>query len=200
MPQTRRPFASLVFPSVGLRAACSLAAALLLSTAASAAAAPPAPAPAATTSVAIAGEGLTAITLSANDLAALPRLTVEAEDHGKKARFEGVALSTLLTRAGAPLGEKLAHGAKLTLVVAVDAADGYRAVFALSELDPAFTDKTVILADRRDGQPLSSTEGPFRVIAAGEKRMRRWVRQVTSLTLISVGEGKRAPTMKMGHP
>ena len=32
-------------------------------------------------------------------------------------------------------------------------SDGYRAVFALPELDPAFTDAIVLLADRRDGPP-----------------------------------------------
>lgn len=145
----------------------------------------PAAAPPVAAAVAISGEGLTPLTLGPAELAALPRVSVDAEDHGTRARFEGVPLAVLLDRAGAPLGEKLRHG-KIALVVVVGAADGYRAVFALPELDPGFTDKVVILADRRDGQPLSAKEGPFRIVAVGEKRQGRWVRQVTSLTLKSV--------------
>jgi len=41
----------------------------------------------------------------------------------------------------------------------VEAADGYRAVFALAEFDPDFTDRVILLADRRDDYPLSSKRG-----------------------------------------
>ncbi len=133
----------------------------------------------------ISGEGIDELVLTAKELADMPRLSVEAEDHGVHARFEGVALSTMLARAGAPQGEKL-RGDKLALALVVDATDGYRALFALPELDPAFTERVVFLADRRDGRPLSDTEGPFRVVVVGEKRQARWVRQVTSLRLVRV--------------
>jgi hypothetical protein len=63
------------------------------------------------------------------------------------------------------------------------AADGYRAVFALPELDPAFTDGVVLVADKRDGRPLGGEEGPLRLVVAGEKRQARWVRQLTSLSV-----------------
>jgi DMSO/TMAO reductase YedYZ molybdopterin-dependent catalytic subunit len=65
--------------------------------------------------------------------------------------------------------------------VVVDAADGYRAVFALAELDPAQTDRVILLADRKDGQPLPAAEGPLRVVVPGEKRPARWVRQVKAV-------------------
>lgn len=139
--------------------------------------------------VTVQGEGLRAGVLSATDLAGMTRVSVVAEDHGQRARFEGVPLSAVLARFGAPLGEHL-KGDKLTLVLVVGAADGYRAVFALPELDPAFTDKVVILADRRDGAALSAQDGPFRVVAAGDKRQARWARQVISLDLL---QAPRAP-------
>jgi hypothetical protein len=69
----------------------------------------------------------------------------------------------------------------MRLYVIVEAADGYQAVFALSEFDPDFTDRVIILADRRDGKPLPPPEGPFRLVVAGEKRHARWVRGVTTL-------------------
>ena len=68
----------------------------------------------------------------------------------------------------------------------VEAADGYKAVFALAELDPAFAVRDIILADKRDGKPLGAKEGPFRIVAPGDKRGARWVRQVTALRLIAV--------------
>jgi hypothetical protein len=81
------------------------------------------------------------------------------------------------------LGEKL-RGSQLSKFLLVQAADGYRALFALPELDPAFTDAVVPLADRRDGQPLAPSEGPLRLVVANEKRQARWVRQVKVLSVL----------------
>ncbi len=113
----------------------------------------------------------------------LPRrqVSVPATEHGSAAAFEGVRLRDLLSEAGVPAGEAV-HGKYLSWIVVVDAADGYRAVFALAELDPAFTDRLVILADTRDGKPLPAAEGPLRLILPDEKRPARWVRQVTHIT------------------
>ena len=68
----------------------------------------------------------------------------------------------------------------------MEAADGYRAVIALPELDPAFTDKQTLLAFLRDGKPLGEKEGPYRIVIPDEKRMARWVRQVTTLKIVDV--------------
>jgi DMSO/TMAO reductase YedYZ molybdopterin-dependent catalytic subunit len=129
----------------------------------------------------------TPLSLSAEDLQRLPRLTVEATDHGgAHARFEGVSLTEILKAAGAPLGDKL-RGPQLSKFLLVSAADGYRAVFALPELDPGFTSTIVLLADRRDGKLLSAEEGPLRLVVAHEKRQGRWVRQVQALTVLQAG-------------
>lgn len=140
----------------------------------------PAPAP---QTLDVGGEVARPLKLSAADLSKLPRKTVNAKDHdGKAITFEGVALDEVLRLAGVEFGEKL-RGKQLALFLVADAADGYRAVFALPELDPAFTDQVVILADRRDGKLLSEAEGPWRIVAASEKRQARWVRQVVTLTI-----------------
>ena len=68
-------------------------------------------------------------------------------------------------------------------ILLVEAADGYRAVFALPEIDPACTDRTILLVDRRDGQPLPAQEGPLRIVVPGEKRHSRWVRLVVALKI-----------------
>ena len=71
----------------------------------------------------------------------------------------------------------------ITMIVLVEAADGYRAVLSLAELEPELTDRIIVLADTKDGQPLPPREGPLRVIVPGEKRPVRWVRQVKALTV-----------------
>jgi hypothetical protein len=103
---------------------------------------------------------------------------VRAKGHnGVESQFEGVPLSEILARAGVPAGKEL-RGKAVALYLVVEAADSYRAVFALPELDPAFAERVILLADRRDGKPLSDHEGPLQVIVPGEKRHARWVRQV----------------------
>src|SRR5262249_38906696 len=93
-----------------------------------------------------------------------------------------VELSEILKLAGVKSGEAL-RGKELALFLIADAADGYRAVFALAELDHAFTDRILIVADKRDGKPLAEKEGPLRLVVPDEKRQARWVRQLTSLTI-----------------
>ncbi|MGH7601966.1 MAG: molybdopterin-dependent oxidoreductase, partial [bacterium] len=96
--------------------------------------------------------------------------------------FEGVPLVEILQLAGIKFGEKL-RGQALATYLLVEASDGYKAVFALPELDSAFTDQVVLLADRRNNKPLAETEGPLRIIVPHEKRHGRWVRQVISLVI-----------------
>ena len=124
--------------------------------------------------------------LSRADLDALPHVKVTASEHGSPAvSFEGVTLKSVLEKAGVTFGESM-KGKRLTNCLLVEAADGYRAVIALPELDPAFTDKQTVLAFLRDGKPLGEKEGPYRIVIPDEKRMARWVRQVTTLKIVDV--------------
>jgi hypothetical protein len=115
----------------------------------------------------------------------LPHVTVDTSDHDKPAQFRGVALSALLSMAGIQLGDSM-RGPRMTEALLVEAADGYKVVFALAELDPAFASREIILADKRDGKPLDAKEGPFRIVVPGDKRPARWIRQVTTLKVIAV--------------
>jgi DMSO/TMAO reductase YedYZ molybdopterin-dependent catalytic subunit len=121
------------------------------------------------------------VKLTASEFARLPRQSVRGKDRdGKEVEFEGVPLVEVLKTAGIKFGHDL-RGPALANYLLVEAADGYRVVFALPELDPASTDRVILLADRREGKPLDEKEGPLRVIVPGEKRPARWVKQVTSL-------------------
>ena len=126
------------------------------------------------------------LVLSRSDLEALPHVKVTASEHSSgPVNFEGVTLKSVLERAGVAFGESM-KGKRLTNCLLVEAADGYRAVIALAELDPAFTDKQTLLAFLRDGKPLGEKEGPYRIVIPDEKRMARWVRQVTTLKIVDV--------------
>jgi DMSO/TMAO reductase YedYZ molybdopterin-dependent catalytic subunit len=155
--------------------------ALLFAVAASAADGPDA---AGTASVRVGGEVATALRLDAAALRKLPRKALEADEHGQRARFDGVPLADVLRAAGVPLGEKL-RGGNLALYVRVGASDGYRTVYSLAELDPALHEDVVLLADRRDGRALDAKEGPFRLVAPGDRRPARWVRQVVAIDVLA---------------
>jgi DMSO/TMAO reductase YedYZ molybdopterin-dependent catalytic subunit len=120
--------------------------------------------------------------VSAVDLAKLPRHDTTVSAHEVKGNYSGVALTDLLALVNAPLGDSL-RGRALATFVTVEALDGYRVLFSIAELDARFTDRVVILADAKDGQPLPATEGPFRLIVAGEKRPARWARQVVRISV-----------------
>jgi len=119
------------------------------------------------------------VILSRADLQSLPPLTVTAGD----VTYQGASLNSVLEKAGVTFGDSL-RGKRLASFLLVEAADGYRVVIALPELDPAFTSKQIILAYLRNGQPLDAKEGPYRIVIPDEKRMARWVRQVTTLKVM----------------
>jgi DMSO/TMAO reductase YedYZ molybdopterin-dependent catalytic subunit len=132
-------------------------------------------------------QGLTGpvVTVGADDLEAMPHRTVTATVHGLGGAYGGVPLGLLLAKVGAPQGEAL-HGAAMADLVIAKACDGYRVVLSLPEIDPAFRDGAVILADSLNGRPLDSHEGPFRLVVEGDKRAARSARCVTGLTVTAV--------------
>src|SRR5262249_37083156 len=76
-------------------------------------------------------------TLSSQHFAKLPRQAVRVEDHsGAFATYEGVLLAKVLQAAKVALGKDL-KGPLLAHCLLVEAADGYRVVFSLPEVDPS---------------------------------------------------------------
>lgn len=141
------------------------------------------PAAATSAKLTVDGEVTHPHTFDESELAAMPQVTVHVTDEkGAPVTYEGVPLSEILESVGAPLGKAL-RGKQMTLYLLATASDGYRALFSLAELDPAYTDKVVLLADRRDGHPMAATEGPLRIVVPGEKRHARWVRSVMTLSV-----------------
>lgn len=136
------------------------------------------------TNVAVTGEGGKTVSLDFIALDKLPQRRVQAEAHGHKADCSGVNLIDVLAQVDAPSGEKL-RGKDLSLYVRVRGADGYQVVYALAELDPMFRgDDVPVLTHQCEGKPLEVKDGPFRIVAPGEKRPARWIRQVIAIDLL----------------
>ena len=129
----------------------------------------------------IRGSGIEPLSLDADDLARLPRREFRIETSDGDVVYEGVALAELVARAGVSM-ERL-RGPLASTVVVAEARDGYRAAYTLAELDADFSDREILLADRKNGAALSPDEGPLRIIMFGETRRSRWPRQVHCLRI-----------------
>ena len=118
-------------------------------------------------------------TWTATTLAALPHVTVTIHNEHTKAdeSYSGVPLIALLT----PLGvNEKPHGKDLRLYVVAEGSDGYEAVYSIGEVTPDVHNATVIVADTENGKPLTD-DGPLKLVATGEKRPARWVRNLVAL-------------------
>ena len=123
------------------------------------------------------------LTLTAADLAKMPRGSVKTTSSGMETVYEGVWLHEVLKRAGAPQGSAL-RGKALASYVLAEAQDGYQVVFSLAELDPAFIDNEILLADTANGKPLFGAQGRFRLIVPKDKPGARSVRMLTRLEVV----------------
>ena len=126
-----------------------------------------------------------ALTLSADDLAKMPRATVRTTNNGMETVYEGVWLHDILKKAGVPRGTEL-RGKALASYVLAEAQDGYQVVFSLGELDPAFIDNEILLADTANGKPLFGAQGRFRLVVSKDKPGARSVRMLTKLEVVQV--------------
>jgi hypothetical protein len=123
--------------------------------------------------------------VDANDLAKLAHLEATVSSHNVQGRYRGVSLGDVLLLVDRPAGATF-RGKALATAVSVEASDGYRVVFALAELDSGFTNKVILLADAKNGAPMDTTEGPFRIVVPDEKRPARWAKKVIRIRLVGV--------------
>ena len=50
-----------------------------------------------------------------------------------------------------------------------EARDGYQVLFSLGEVDPAFIDNEILLADTANGKALFGAQGRFRLVVPKDK-------------------------------
>jgi hypothetical protein len=150
-----------------------------------------APLPAMAQSLALTGPAGQKVTLSAADVAGLPRVKMTVDVRGAKHAYEGPLLIDVLAKAGAPTGKDI-HGADLATVVLVTSSDGYQVAIGLAEADPGTRPNRIILADRSDGAPLAPTAGPFQLVIEGDIRPARSARMVSAIEVRRLSTGKPA--------
>ena len=130
-------------------------------------------------------EGKT-LTLGPSEFAALPHKTVAVFNAHTKAQeqYAGVPLADLLAKVGVPAGEDV-RGKLFLVGIVASGADGYGVLYSLAEVDPAIHTGEVIVADTLDGQKLSK-DGAFKMVSSEERRPARWVRNLTSISVVKV--------------
>jgi len=136
-------------------------------------------------SVEVTGAVKQRLTLTADDLAKMPRASVRTKSNGMETVYEGVWLHEVLKKAGVPFGSEL-RGKALASYVSAEAQDGYQVVFSLAELDPAFSGNEILLADTANGKPLFGAQGRFRLVASKDKMGARSIRMLTRLEVVQI--------------
>lgn len=116
-------------------------------------------------------------------LAALPHKTVTVHNEHTKAdeTYSGVPLIDLLVQLGLPAKP---HGKDLALYLVAIGADGYRVVYSAAEVNPDVHDATVLVADSEGGKPIAA-DGPLKLVATGEARPARWVRNLVGVRVLA---------------
>ena len=116
-------------------------------------------------------------------LGALPHTTITVyNEHAKTNQtYSGVALTDLLTPMGVPAKPR---GKDFRLYVVAEGSDGYQVVYSLGEITPDVHDGTVLVADQLDGKSLGNN-GLFQLVATGEKRPARWVRNLVAVRVLT---------------
>ena len=127
-----------------------------------------------------------ALNFSPNELAALPHKQVAVFNAHSKANetYSGVPLADLLSKAGVPLGESV-RGKLFMIGIVAEGMDNYSVLYSLAEVDPSIHTGDVIVADMLDGQKLGK-DGAFKMVSSEEKRPARWVRNLTSISVVKV--------------
>jgi hypothetical protein len=126
------------------------------------------------------------LNLSLAQFRALPHVDVKVRNGHTNTdeTYSGVPLAALLAKVDAPLGENLSGKALNNYVVATG-ADGYSVLLSLAEIDLSFHGSQIVVADSRDGQPLT-TSGPYQLIVPEDKRPARWVRNLVTISMENV--------------
>jgi hypothetical protein len=135
-------------------------------------------------SLKIAGDVASPLELHQTDLAGMTRKSATiTETDGTKTVYEGVPLRDVLMKAGVPFGKDL-RGKALVGYIVAKAHDGYEVLFSLGEIDAAFGNTMILIADTRNGKALFDYQGPLRLICPADSAGARSVRMLESLEYV----------------
>ncbi len=123
------------------------------------------------------------ITFTQKQLSAMKRVEIKARSmDGEIHIYSGVLVSEVLKMAGVLKPEF--HRDNLVKCLLVRSTDNYQVLFSLAEIDTAYSDNLILLADIADGKPLPPAKGPYRIIVPSEeKRQARWIWSVKEFVI-----------------
>ena len=126
------------------------------------------------------------VTMSMADLQALPQRTLRVHNghNNQDETYTGVGLDDLLAKYGVSLANGNAHKVYHSYLKA-EGTDKYWVLYSASELESEMATWESIIAIAMDGKPLAE-DGAFKIVAGGERRPARWVRNLTSLTIVTL--------------
>ncbi len=132
-------------------------------------------------------EGKTS-TVTLNDLASLPQKTVTVHnEHTKKDEsYTGVALGDLLAKYGFAVGQPT-HRKMLHSYIVAEGTDKYWVLYSATEIEGSEHAADVVVATSVDGKPLGE-DGKLKLVASADKKPKRWVRNLSAIRLVTVGE------------
>jgi hypothetical protein len=135
----------------------------------------------------IRADGRILMTLSPAEIAKLKRYEIRVVGEGGTASttFSGVRLWDVLMRADVPSDHALDSQLAL-MYLKLTGADGQGAVVALVEVDPRFSKRIALVADRQDGRPVDAGEGSRRVIIPDDILHARWIPGLVTIDVITV--------------
>lgn len=125
------------------------------------------------------------LTLTAEDLAKMPRTTATLTSDGGTDTYEGVLLYDILVKAGWQFGHMPAGKGSPVCILATG-KDGFQAVFSIGEIDPQLAGEKVIVADKLNGQPLPDRYKPFRIVSPQDKKHARSIYSLVKLEVIKL--------------
>ncbi len=135
--------------------------------------------------VTISGDVAKPFKITAASFTGMKAAAVKIKDNnGREHEYSGIPLYDILTKAEAVPNNQL-HGKALTKYLLITASDGYQVVIALPEIDPAYTDQVVLLANKEDGKDLAPNFGPYRLIVPRDKRPARSARSVVAIDVLT---------------
>jgi len=128
----------------------------------------------------------TTTTLSLTDLAALPQKTITVHNEHTKAdeSYAGVALGDLLAKYGFAVSQQT-HRKMLRSYIKAEGTDKYWVLYSATEVESSEHNADVIVATGMNGKPLGE-DGQIKLVDSADKKPQRWVRNLTSITLVSV--------------
>jgi hypothetical protein len=128
------------------------------------------------------------ITLSIEDLLALPQQTITARDGhtNKDVTFSGPLVADVLAKAGLVAGDAT-HQTILHSTVVATGSDRYFVLYSCAELEQRFTSGKVIVAVMQEGLPVPSG---IQIVDPYDVKPARWVHGLSSLNVMTLAPQK----------